>query len=154
MVKQPKIYVGGSLRSDSASDVANFLRSRLKAEVFDDWQATSPDADDAWKAYERERGRTFLEALRGHAARNVFEFDKKHLDESDAFVLVLPAGRSAHMELGYMAGNGKPTFILYNPEVENDRWDVMYGFATAIVDNQESLVYHLRSHLPHVDHSG
>ena len=31
---------------------------------------------------------------------------------ADAFVLVMPCGRSAHLELGWAAGAGKPTAIL------------------------------------------
>ncbi len=47
-----------------------------------------------------------------------------------AGVLVLPAGKSGHLELGYLIGQGKPAYI-WMPE-EPDRWDVMYRFADAV----------------------
>lgn len=73
-----------------------------------------------------------MEALQGAAARNIFEFDRRHLDDADAVVCVYPAGRSAHLELGYTIGRGKPGFILFDEESAKDRWDVMVLFATGI----------------------
>jgi hypothetical protein len=125
---KPKVYVIGSLRSDRASSLANYLREWIAGvEFFDDWQAAGPGADDSWRDYERTRGRTFKEALAGHAAKHVFGFDKAHLDSSDACILCLPAGKSAHLEAGYMIGKGVPTYIFLDDTV--DRWDVMYQFA-------------------------
>lgn len=132
------LYVIGSLRNPAIPQIAAELRQRCPGlEVFDDWFAAGPEADDHWKAYEVQRGRTFVEALAGRAARNVFRFDQSNLDRSDAAVLVLPAGKSGHLELGYMAGRGNPTFIL-NPE-DGERWDVMYNFATAVLPTVEAL---------------
>jgi len=132
-----KLYIIGSLRNPKVTEVASALR-KAGFDVFDDWYAAGPDADDAWRDYEKARGRTYLEALGGYAARHVFEFDKYHLDRADAAVLVAPAGKSAHLELGYMIGRGRPGFILLDPEVE--RWDVMYQFATGLVDGVDELV--------------
>lgn len=134
-----KVYVGGSLRQPRPRAVANMLREN-GFEVFDDWSATAPDADDHWKEYERARGRTYREALQGHFAKQVFAFDKHHLDEAQYFVLVLPAGRSAHMELGYMAGRGKRTFVLLDEETEQDRWDHMLQFADVLASSEEELL--------------
>lgn len=118
-----KIYVIGSLRNPDVPEVANYLRTR-GFEVFDDWYAAGPEADDKWMAYEKGRGRNFIGALRGEAARHVFQFDREHLETSDAAVLVMPAGKSGHLELGYIAGRGKPTALLLKDEPE--RFDVMY----------------------------
>jgi hypothetical protein len=38
------------------------------------------------------------------------------LDWCDTCVLVLPCGRSAHLELGYAIGQAKTTAILHHPE--------------------------------------
>lgn len=141
----PKVYLIGSLRNPNIPSISTTLRSSLAVEVFDDWYAAGPEADDFWKKYEVDRGRDYLSALMGHAARHVFEFDRHHLDTSDAAVLVLPAGKSGHLELGYMAGQGKPTYILL--DAEEVRWDVMYGFATAVVDNEKDLINGLKSSL-------
>jgi nucleoside 2-deoxyribosyltransferase len=50
---------------------------------------------------------------------------------------MLPAGKSGHLELGYMIGQGKPGYILL--DAEHKRWDVMYKFATAVVPTMEEL---------------
>lgn len=130
------IYVIGSLREPRVHDVATYLRS-LGHEVFDDWRSPGPDTDEQWQAYEKARGRTYVEALAGTHADNVFEYDKKHLDAADAVVLVLPAGKSAHLELGYIIGKGKPGYILMDGEP--DRFDIMYRFATKVVMDMEEL---------------
>jgi hypothetical protein len=138
--KQPSIYVIGSLRNETIPKVAAFLRTD-GFDVFDDWYSAGPEADDYWKKYEEAKGHDYYQALAGFAAEHVFNFDRSHLDRCDAAVLVLPAGRSGHLELGYASGKGKPTFILHdNPE----RWDVMYRFATAVVPTQDALLVELR----------
>jgi nucleoside 2-deoxyribosyltransferase len=99
-------------------------------EVFDDWYAAGEKADDAWQAYEQGRGHNYEEALKGYAAEHVFGYDKHHLDRCDTGVLLMPAGKSSHLELGYMIGQGKPGFIVLPAEPE--RYDVMYKFATVV----------------------
>lgn len=120
------IYLVGSLRNPKVTEVAAQLR-KDGHDVFDDWMAAGPEADDYWRDYERAKGHTIQEALKGYAARHVFEFDKHHIDRCDTTVLLLPAGRSGHLELGYAAGKGKDTAIVM--EGEPDRYDVMYQFA-------------------------
>lgn len=132
-----QIYVIGSLRNPMIPLVATALRGASYT-VFDDWHCAGPEADDYWKSYEEAKGNTYLQALEGAAANNVFNFDKRNLDASDAAVMVLPAGRSAHLELGYMAGCGKPTFIMYTEDP--DRWDIMYKFADHVCIGLENLV--------------
>ncbi len=124
------IYIIGSLRNPQVMSLGNSLRE-LGLDVFDDWHAASPDCDDFWKKYEQERGHTYGQALKGHMARHIFEFDKFHLDRTDGAVLLMPAGKSACLELGYTLGRGKPGFVLYEEEPE-ERWDVMMQFATEI----------------------
>ena len=60
---------------------------------------------------------------------NSFEFDKRHIDSSDIVVMVMPAGKSAHLELGYSIGLGKEAHILF--DVEPERFDLMYNFVPA-----------------------
>jgi nucleoside 2-deoxyribosyltransferase len=107
-------------------------------EVFDDWFAGGKIADDEWKKYELARKHNYLEALSGLAADHVFSFDKFHLDRSDIGILVCPAGKSCHLELGYLIGQGKPGFVLLDSE--DIRWDVMYKFATGVYMDLDSLV--------------
>jgi nucleoside 2-deoxyribosyltransferase len=76
--------------------------------------------------------------IAGHAAGHVFSFDKSHLDRCDAAVLVLPGGKSAHLELGYMIGSGKKGFVLFDKEPE--RWDIMYQFSHGIFFNLQEFL--------------
>jgi hypothetical protein len=137
------IYIIGSLRNPEIPNIANLLNS-IGMEPFADWWGAGPEADDWWKKYNEERGITYEEALRDWAATNVFEFDKKHLDRCDAALLVLPAGRSGHLELGYSAGRGKPSFILADDKLGVERWDVMYNFATEVFMTTEEMLEYFK----------
>jgi hypothetical protein len=130
------IYLIGSLRNPEIPKIAEQLRG-AGHEVFDDWFAAGPEADDKWRDYEKARGRTFRQALHGYAAQNVFRFDKRHLERADTVVLVAPAGKSGHMEFGWSLGKGKRgIYMLDSPE----RWDVMLSFATDIVEGVDELL--------------
>ncbi len=135
------IYLIGSLRNENIPDIGNKLRESLNCEVFDDWYAAGRIADDCWQEYENKRGRSYKEAIKGYAAKHVFAFDKHHLDRSDIAVLVMPAGRSGHIELGYHLGRGKPGYILF--EKEPERYDQMYQFCTDVFFDIEDLIKEL-----------
>jgi hypothetical protein len=134
------IYLIGSLRNPEIPSIAAQLRA-AGYEVFDDWFAAGPEADDKWRDYEKARGRSYVQALAGHAARHVFWFDYEHLDRASAVVLAAPAGKSGHLEFGWALGKGKPGYYLLDgPE----RWDVMLQFATAVVTSVEELIAELK----------
>lgn len=135
------IYLIGSLRNPKVTEVAAMLRQD-GFEVFDDWMAAGPEADDYWRDYEKERGHDFRTALKGYAAKHVYEFDLLHLNRCDIAVLLLPAGKSGHLELGYFLGRGKPGFILMQDDPE--RFDVMYQFATGVHNYYDDLVAQLK----------
>lgn len=59
-----------------------------------------------------------------------FREDKKWIDWADCCILLLPAGRSAHLELGYSVGKEKYGFIYGDLKV--GEVDVMNYFADAI----------------------
>lgn len=138
--KGMNVYLIGSLRNPEVPKIANSLREE-GFEVFDDWYAAGPEADDKWQDYEKGRGRTYEEALEGHAAKHVFEFDKQHLERCDAVILVLPAGKSGHLELGWGIGKGKLGYILLDSP---ERWDVMYQFANVVTSNLDDIVTDLK----------
>tara|TARA_Y100000296_G_scaffold66371_1_gene78375 strand:+ start:1438 stop:2058 length:621 start_codon:yes stop_codon:yes gene_type:complete len=134
-----KVYVIGSLRNPRIQVIAQELREHLECEVFDDWYAAGPEADDYWKAYEQARGRSYPQALQGHAAKNVFKFDRTHLEAATDVVLVAPAGKSGHLEFGWAAGKGKRAFYHF-PDQDEERWDVMLQFATGVSVGMEQLL--------------
>jgi len=126
------------LRNPKIPQIATILR-KAGHEVFDDWYSPGPNCDEEWKNYESVRGRSYLEALSGYHAEHQFAFDLHHLQRVDIGILVAPAGRSAHMELGYMIGRGQRGYILLEGEPEPDRWDLMYKFAHGIFLSIEDL---------------
>jgi len=138
------LYLIGSLRNPKVIELGIKLRE-LGLDVFDDWMAAGPEADDYWQEYEKARGNNYAEALDGYAARHVFEFDKHHLNRCDIAVLALPAGKSGHLELGWFLGKGKPGFILMAGEPE--RFDVMYRFADGVFNTEEELFEALRKEI-------
>lgn len=135
------IYLIGSLRNPQVPEIAAKLRAEGH-EVFDDWYAAGPEADDCWMRYEQARGHDFAAALAGFAGQHVYRYDKEHLDRCGVGVLVLPAGKSGHLELGYLLGQGKPGYILLDKEPE--RFDVMYNFASGVFTRLADLLKALR----------
>jgi|SRR6185295_7991291 len=136
------VYLIGSLRNPKISELAIRLRQH-GFDVFDDWSSPGPETDEYWQKYEKQRGRSYAEALQGYHAKEVFDFDKQHLDRCDVAVLVLPAGKSGHLELGYIVGKGKPGFILLEDK-EPERYDIMYLFATGIFVSEDDMVTKLK----------
>jgi hypothetical protein len=124
------IYLIGSLRNPEIPAIAKLIRERVGIEAFSDWHSAGPLADDHLRDHYRERGYTYREGINSFAAKHIYEFDRYHLDRVDAAVVVMPAGKSAHLELGYIIGKGKPGFILMDGEPE--RFEVMHNFATNI----------------------
>jgi len=136
-MSDPVVYLIGSLRNPEVNRIAAAIRE-LGYEVFDDWTAAGPTADDSWRDYEKQRGHTYPQALQGFAAKHVFAFDKFHLDRANIAVLLMPAGKSGHLELGYFLGTGKPGYVLFDQEPE--RFDVMYQFATGVFLEEQGLL--------------
>ena len=73
--------------------------------------------------------------LRESRVREAFEEDKKWLDWADTVILLLPCGKSAHLEAGYGKGQGKRLYIVGG--FEKGDFDVMYGFADRMYDYRE-----------------
>lgn len=137
---QKVLYLIGSLRNERIPLLAEQIRKHSDIEVFDDWYSAGPEADDHWKTHQQSKGLSYQEALAGFAARNVFAFDRHHLDRASHVLLVLPAGKSGHMEIMYgeYGAHRKPkTAILLDPE--DVRWDVMYQFIPTILNNDEEI---------------
>lgn len=112
-----KIYLASSWRNPDQPHVLAALRG-AGHEVYDfrnppggipngfSWSAIDPDWQQ-WSA------RTCRENLtRSPLAKRGFESDFSGMKWADVGVLLLPCGRSAHLELGWMAGAGKRTIIL------------------------------------------
>lgn len=138
------LYLMGALKNPKIPVIGNELR-KMGFDVFDDWFSPGPEADDFWRKYEKVKGTSYKEALDGWAAKHIFEFDKSHLDRCDMAVLAMPAGKSCHLELGYMIGCGKPCWVLFDNEP--DRWDIMYRFANGVFFDIDELKEELKKYL-------
>lgn len=134
-----KLYLIGSLRNERIPKLAKTLRKQHPdTEVFDDWYSAGPEADDYWKEYEQAKGNDYQKALKGYAAKHVFEFDRHHLDTSSHVLLVLPAGKSGHMEVMYAAyATNANAAILLDPT--DIRWDVMYQFIPTVLSRDHEI---------------
>lgn len=76
-------------------------------------------------------------------SQKAFAEDKKWLDWAECVLLVLPAGRSAHLESGYGVGKDK-LLIIYQEAFPKGEFDVMYGFADLITDDSKALISFLQ----------
>ena len=131
-----KVYIVGSLENPIIPAVTKALEA-AGFDVFSDWFAAGSQADIAWAAYEKARGRSYREALMSPAAQNVFRFDLRNLLMADAVVQVMPSGKSASWELGFAAGRGMPTFLLMDEPGKKAKWDVMALFAGTPICDEE-----------------
>lgn len=136
-ITKTHVYLIGALKNKRVPDVGNALRAR-GFDVMDEWFTPGEHADTNWQAYERLRGRSYAEALKGRAATNIFLFDRAYLDLTDAVVLIMPAGKSAMIELGYAKGRGIPAYIFLDG-ADPDRYDVMPNFADGVFSTEEDL---------------
>ena len=137
----PVIYLIGSLRNPEIPVIGKALRT-VGFDVYDDWWSASEDADDWLQAYYKSRGFTHKEMLHSYASKHIFELDLRHLNRAHIGVLVMPAGKSGHIELGYMIGQGKPGYILFDKEPE--RYDQMHQFAQDVFYSTEEMVNELK----------
>lgn len=135
------VYLAGSLRNPQVPALAKTLEG-AGLDVFVEWFNPGPETDQYWQAHQQYLGRRYVEALYGPHAQHVLAFDKHWLDKCDAAVVLYPAGKSAHLELGYVIGQGKPGYVLLDGEPE--RWDVMLGLATRVFESVTDLLRELR----------
>jgi len=136
-LNRPVVYLMGSMQSLRIPVLAGALRER-GYDVFDDWISTGKESDENWQKYEALRGRSYRDALNGRHATNVFLYDRAHLDVADIAVLVMPAGKSAMLELGYAKGRGKPAYIFLDGQ-EPGRFDIMPNLADRVIATEEEL---------------
>ena len=116
MIGLPKyVYVASSWRNPFQQAVVRMLRAaRIDCYDFRNpapgvsgfaWSEIDPDWQD-WTAGQ------YVKALADPIAVEGYRRDMDAMERADAFVLVLPCGRSAHLELGWAVGAGKRTAIL------------------------------------------
>ena len=116
-----KIYVASSWRNIHQPAMVECLR----ASGFDVYDFKNPQIGDygfAWIETGIQGDPVYLDelamALQTPRARAGFNNDSDAMDWADACVLVLPCGRSAHLEAGWFMGRNKPVIIFGVDKVE------------------------------------
>jgi hypothetical protein len=111
-----RIYVASSWRNEYQPHVVDDLRA-VGHEVYDfrnpptglkgfAWSELDPD----WQNWTAKQYRHYL--LTHPIASRGFVSDLRGMQWADTCLLVLPAGRSAHLEAGWFTGQGKRCLIL------------------------------------------
>lgn len=112
-----RIYVASSWRNTFQPAIIHLLRTVPTFEVYDFKDADgfhwSSVAGVGWEEAGPEEYLSFVDhplAVKG------YDRDFAAMEWADTFVLVLPCGRSAHLELGWAVGAGKETAILLSED--------------------------------------
>lgn len=138
------IYVASSWRNTERLD--NVVRALRGAdhEVYDfredggfSWSDIDPSIPGGIGVEADTSAEKYLELVHDPIATAGFERDMKHLDEADTLVLVLPCGKSSHLELGYAIGQGKNTIIYLEDPMQPE---LMYRAADEMVTNIQELL--------------
>jgi len=133
-----KIYVASSWRNPIQQHVVAALRA-ADHEVYDFRHPALGNNGFAWSDIDFDWIRwtpdEFARLVTTHpVAAAAFKLDKDALDWCDTCVLVLPCGRSAHLEAGYAIGRGKRTVFYLHPDKFEP--ELMYllgdGFASSV----------------------
>jgi len=140
-----KIYLASSWRNPLQPVVLELLRSH-DHEVYDFRNPAPGDNGFHWSEidpeWEKWETGAFRVALSHPLAEDGFGKDHAAMEWAECCVLLLPCGRSAHLEAGEFIGQGKPLVIAilgrndYEPEL-------MYKGATAICIDTSELVAQL-----------
>lgn len=116
-----KIYLASSWRNESQPETLRLLRS-AGHDVYDFRNPKSGDKGFAWSdiepGWQKWNAGLFREALLHPIAERGFANDWNAMLWADTCVLLMPCGRSAHLEAGYFVGAGKRLLILLSREGE------------------------------------
>ena len=140
-----KIYVASSWKNPYQPQVVKKLREQGH-EVFDFRNPPDGKGGFFWKDvdldWENWTTQDYISNLDHELAQYGFKRDFDAMKECDVCVLVLPCGRSAHTEAGWMAGAGKKV-IAYIPEKQEP--ELMYKMFDLITSDFKEITRALLS---------
>ena len=116
-----KVYLASSWSNEEQPHYVRLLREHGH-QVYDfrraglTWSKVGSD-------YERWSARQYKAHLRTSLAAHIFQNNLRGMKWAHVGVLLLPCGRSAHLELGWMAGRGKYTIIISSNDQKLDLMD-------------------------------
>lgn len=140
-----RIYVASSWRNPIQPLIVDVLRGDGH-QVYD-FRNPAPgnngfrwsEIDSEWLGWTPE---TFIPLLDHEIAIAGFELDWEAMNWADTFVLVLPCGRSAHLEAGWALGAGKLTALLLHEDGFEP--ELMYRMADLITHDVQRVREWLR----------
>ncbi len=139
-----KIYLASSWRNEIQQKYVKLLRE-AGHQVYDFKHPTDTeelgfhwedvDADfRSWTVKDYQKGLSHPVAERG------FQRDWDAMLWADVCVLLLPCGRSAHAEAGWMKGAGKPVYVVME---ELEVAELMYKLFDGVCDGPEELLRYM-----------
>lgn len=141
-----RLYVASSWRNKRQPEVVKLLRE-AGHEVYDFRHPKPGDNGFHWSEIDPRwvewTPREFRKALEHPVAVAGFGLDWDAMLWADAGVLVMPSGRSAHLEAGYFVGAGKELAILLDDSSEPE---LMYLMADRLCADTEELLAFLGEH--------
>lgn len=137
-----KVYVASSWRNQLQPLVVADLR--INGHEVYDFKNPAPgdngfhwsEIDPNWQNWTEEE---YIKALDHPIAESGFAKDFNAMNLADACVMVMPCGRSAHVEAGWMQGAGKPTIIL----VTKAEPELMYKMFEKVCTSIEEVTKHI-----------
>ena len=141
-----KIYVASSWRNPDQQAVVKALRDEGH-EVYDFRNPTEGNTGFAWSEIDKDWFKWTPVQFVHHVENSPiaaagFKLDRDALNWCDTCVLVLPCGRSAHLEAGYACGQGKDVVFMLSPDKFEP--ELMYLLGDGFVTNATELVIALR----------
>jgi len=139
------VYVASSWRNPVHADVCAALRSagidhydfkNPAAGTGFSWRQVKTDVESVTEPGIKPKGTDwehvdeYLRMVAHPAAVAGFRADFEAMQRADTFVMVLPCGKSAHLELGWAVGAGKRTAILLEDPVEPELMYRMVDYMT------------------------
>ena len=123
-----------SKQANESNDGQDLRRLQLEEQILP--RSGNPPAGGGTWTYAQ-----YAEGLHHPLAERQFQADIDALTWADTCVLVLPCGRSAHTEAGWMAGAGKRV-LAYIPEMLEP--ELMYKLFDAVAGSLDELVEKLQ----------
>lgn len=135
-----RIMVSSSWKNERQPLVVDELRS-AGFEVYD---FRKPESAFSWDQvdpnYKSWNASQFRDALNHPLAKTAFGHDSGGMKAAHYGVLVLPCGKSAHLEAGWMAGRGIPTFALFVDGMEPElMYNLLWGNCLSIKELIEKM---------------
>lgn len=117
-----RIYISSSWKNEAQPSLVDLLRQHGH-QVYDFRHPSGRDDKNVWEevtaslhmsaSYHQEilLPEDFDRLLREEKVHDRFNEHFNAMNDADTCILLLPCGRSSHVEAGYMAGNGKRVFV-------------------------------------------